>query len=273
MQIAKKDTGIVFDLRKYSIQDGPGIRTTVFFKGCPLKCWWCHNPESRKLQPEIRIRTTRKKCLSLSYSEKRDVFGREVTADEIMQEIEKDIIFYDQSGGGVTFSGGEPLMQPEFLYTLLIHCKQKGIHTAIDTSGYAPFEIFEIIYEVSDLFLYDIKLIDEQEHIRYIEISNYKILQNLMLLTQKGNKVIVRIPLIPGITDTEANIKNIIAFLLKLEHIPPVDLLPYNVIGEDKYKRLRKKPKLKNLKRQSEGTLNSICNIFISSGITTNIVK
>ena len=141
------EKGFIFDIKKFAIHDGPGIRSTVFLKGCPLECWWCHNPEGQNLEPEKM--------------EGKDIVGEEVTVDWVIKEIEKDRIFYDQSGGGVTFSGGEPLMQPEFLQQLVLECKKRGIHTTLDTSGYAPADVFIPFIDIVDLFLYDLKIIDE----------------------------------------------------------------------------------------------------------------
>ena len=147
--------GIIFDIKKYALHDGPGIRTTVFLKGCPLNCWWCHNPEGQNPEPE-RFLTNQ--------TVNHEIIGREVTVDEVIAEIEKDRIFYDESGGGATFSGGEPLMQPDFLKNLLTACQIRDISTVLDSCGYAAWEIIEKIKDKVDLFLYDLKMIDDKKH-------------------------------------------------------------------------------------------------------------
>jgi pyruvate formate lyase activating enzyme len=231
--------GVVFDIKKFAVHDGPGIRTTIFFKGCPLQCTWCHNPESKKKDPEEIIVTSKRKCLDLSYTETKEVIGREVSVDEIMTEIKKDIVYYDESGGGVTFSGGEPMMQPEFLKTLLTECRKNEINTCVDTSGYAEFDNFENILDLTDSFNYDLKLMNEDLHIRYTGVSNKKIHENLQKISEKGKAIYIRIPIVPGITDTEKNIAETIKFLSSLKSIQEIDLLPYNRLASNKYHKLR----------------------------------
>lgn len=236
MESRVAQTGIIFDIKKFAIHDGPGIRTTVFFKGCSLDCWWCHNPESRNPEPESKqVRFSRG---AHGDSRMKDMtIGCTVTVEELIAEILQDEIFYDQSGGGVTVSGGEPLMQVEFLNALLDQCHCLGIHTAVDTSGYAEWEDFEQVYDLVDLFLYDLKIMDETEHEKYIGVSNLRILSNLARLTERGDKVIVRIPMIPGITDTQDNLEAIAVFLSGFPNVHFISLLPYNKLGEDKIER------------------------------------
>ena len=233
-----KKKGIVFDIKKYSIHDGPGIRTTVFLKGCPLSCWWCHNPESRNAEPELIEKSIRQNAYAVRHSETHDKIGRKVSIDDVLQELEKDIIFYEQSGGGVTFSGGEPLMQSEFLSELLIRCKKLQLQTAVDTSGYAPSEIFETIAENTDLFLFDLKLMDDEKHRLYTGVSNQLILENLKSIVDQNKNVWIRFPVVPGITDEAENVRQVIAFLIGLKEIKTVSLLPFNRLGEEKYRRL-----------------------------------
>ena len=252
--------GIVFDIKKFALHDGPGIRTTIFLKGCPLRCWWCHNPESQKEIPET-IKTKSFKNINSGFCED-EISGKEYSVDELLTEIAKDRIFYDESGGGVTFSGGEPLVQVSFLKEILNLCKENDVHTIVDTSGYAPITSFDLIYEFTDGFLFDLKLMDETEHIRYTEVSNKLILKNIRELSDRGNKVTVRVPLIPGITDTEKNLANISEFVSKLNNISRIDLLPYNRLSESKYKRFNKDSKLVNLQTQSEEKLDSIKAVF-----------
>lgn len=254
-------TGIIFDIKRFALHDGPGIRTTVFLKGCPLRCWWCQNPESiREFSETLKI-----KSITSSYNKYCDedvIFGADYTTSELLDELLKDRIFYEESKGGVTFSGGEPLIQHKFLREILIKSKDAGLHTAVDTSGYASFEIIESIYDYTDLFLYDVKIIDNELHKKFTDVSNELILENLNKLTHRGNKVHIRIPLIPGITDTEKNLSDIINFLNSIDNIRQIDLLPYNKISESKYKRFNRPSLLGNLKTQSEEKLQEIKSLF-----------
>jgi len=266
-------TGTIFNIQKFSIQDGPGIRTTVFFKGCPLRCRWCHNPESQVSVPELIFRKERcigiRACVeacpngavshggdSLSISvdkctlcgdcvracpaEALEIVGREMTVAEVMAEIAKEIVFYDQSGGGVTFSGGEPLSQPDFLYALLQGCKEIELHTAVDTSGFAPSEVLSRIGQSVDLWLYDLKLMDDEKHRHYTGVSNELILRNLKELSLQDETIIVRVAIVPGINDDEDNLFRLGEFVASLAHPPQVDILAYNKMGLEKYKRLKR---------------------------------
>jgi pyruvate formate lyase activating enzyme len=265
------EKGLIFDIKRFAIHDGPGIRTTVFFKGCPLSCWWCHNPESQSPSPELMVRPARciegcMECISRCHvqaiskrnrimverekcdacmacvetcpSEALQMVGRVARVEELMVEIEKDIVFFDESKGGVTFSGGEPLMQPAFLASLLRACKKKGIHTSLDTSGHAPFQTIEGILDTVDLFIYDIKLLDEESHKTYTGVSNRLILKNLERLTRLHDDVEVRVPLIPRITDTEENINSLLVFLTSLDNVRNVVLLPFHDSAKKKYEGL-----------------------------------
>ena len=263
--------GIVFDIKKYAIHDGPGIRTTIFFKGCPLKCIWCHNPESIKPECETIILINRKKALNLSYSETKEVFGREVSSEEIFNEIKKDILFYDDSDGGVTFSGGEPLMQTDFLTDLLEKCKAIELHTVIDTSGLAKWSDFEKIRNLTDLFLYDLKIMNSEKHFEFTGVKNEQILENLKRLTDEGSKVRIRIPLIPEITDTDENIEALIGFVKELKGVQGVDILPFNTVYEGKYRKMNLDNKLKNLKKQSQQRLVEIKSKITDAGFDVKI--
>ena len=259
--------GMIFDLKRYAIHDGPGIRTTVFFKGCPLECWWCHNPEGRSPSPEkLGGEGTARHRRYVGDPGSEGMVGYEVTVEELVREIEKDRIFYDQSGGGVTASGGEPFMQPEFLEGLLEACRYKGIGTAVDTSGYLPWEGFERVLELVDLFLYDIKLMDDGLHEKYTGVSNDIILENIERLAGSGASLLPRIPLIPGITDTAENIGAVIRFLSGLEGIAGVSLLPYNKIAEDKFERFGLANKLGSLSTQTGTDLEAIGGRFEDAG-------
>ncbi len=227
--------GIIFNIQRFAIHDGPGIRTTVFFKGCPLRCWWCHNPESHKSLAEKIEGCNLRRGFDQSFSMGKDEIGKEISVDELMTEIVKDRIFYEESSGGVTFSGGEPLMQAEFLTELLKECKSVGIHSAVDTSGYASIENLNQAAPNTDLFLYDLKLMNDDDHQKYTGVSNQLILKNLNELDQIGKKIIIRIPIVPGITDTNENLFAIRGFISYLNNLIEVNLLPYHRAGEGKY--------------------------------------
>jgi len=258
--------GIVFDIKKYAIHDGPGIRTTLFFKGCPLDCWWCHNPESRDSEIEIlplSLESNRR-------SEKARTVGRTMNVEQAMEEILKDEIFFDESGGGVTLSGGEPMHQPEFLKAILTACRQAGLHVALDTSGHVATEEFANIHHEVDLFLYDLKLADSQDHRRYTGVDNEQILANLRFLCENGSTVWVRIPLIPKITDTEKNLNDSIEILQSLHHKPQVSLLPYNLFGEEKFRRFGIEPRVGSLPTQSPAQLRELARPFEEAGFQVN---
>jgi len=204
------NSGIIFDIKRFAVHDGPGIRTTVFFKGCLAHCWWCHNPESQST--EIQSVKKSSKLDAMIFEENESV-GRKISADELLAEITKDSVYFDESGGGVTFSGGEPLMQPEFLETILKLCKHENINTTLDTTGYCSPEIMQSIHKYIDLFLYDLKIIDDKLHQKYTGLSNIQILENLKFLQSKKKDIIIRMPVIPGVTNTEKNINQILEFL------------------------------------------------------------
>jgi len=261
-----KTEGIIFDIKKYAIHDGPGIRTTVFLKGCPLNCWWCHNPEGKKVGLETVLLKR-----NGNNSEVEKVLGMKVSVEEVMEEIIKDVVFYDQSGGGVTFSGGEPMVQVEFLSALLQACKESGINTILDTCGYAHSEEFDRICGLVDLFLYDIKIIDDTEHLKYTGESNKLILENLKMLSENGEKIEIRIPIVPGITDTEENLEAIVRFLAPLENICKVCLLPYNKLGEYKLEKFNMVNKLGCLTTKTRDELLSIGKRFKLYGYEVKI--
>jgi len=251
-------TGTIFDIKRFAIHDGPGIRTTVFFKGCPLGCWWCHNPESRAPEPQ-------------EVSSVKETIGRKVGVTEIIQEVVRDTVFYDQSGGGVTFSGGEPMLQLEFLKALLIACRGIELHTTVDTSGFAPWESFETLNGLVDLYLYDLKLIDESEHRRHTGVSNKSILHNLTRLAEGGAKINVRVPLIPGYTDTEKNLSDILTFIQTLPGLSGVSLLPYNPLGEDKARRFGLADRIAALSMQTKTEMERYADKFKACGYRVQV--
>ncbi len=260
--------GIIFDIKHYSINDGPGIRTTVFFKGCPLRCWWCHNPESQARHEEVVIK---ERSLDGRTYQIEEISGRWVEAEEVIREIEKDGIYYDQSGGGITFSGGEPLMQPEFLLELLRLAKERGYHTALDTCGHVPESVLKLVSDHVDLFLYDLKLIDSEDHLKYTGMTNDKVLKNLMFLSEMKKKIIIRVPVIPGITDTQKNIAALRDLLLELNGPEQIDLLPYHRIAKSKYQRLNMNYKLEELQEPTLEKLNELKEFFEGIGMKVTI--
>lgn len=263
--------GIIFDIKKYSLHDGPGIRTTVFLKGCPLSCWWCHNPESQIEHP-YPVKSPGHKRDFYSGGNGDDIkLGKEMTVPEVMREIEKDVLFYDESGGGVTFSGGEPLRQPAFLLNLLAACREKELHTVIDTTGYADRKIIGDVMRFTDLFLYDLKLIDDAGHKRYTGVSNTPILENLTFLSGAGAHVIVRIPIVPGITDSERNLQGIASFLKKTGGVQEINLLPYNQFGSNKYRRLGLSDPMPPTDPPSAEHMNDISAFFTGQGLTCRV--
>jgi len=285
-------TGLIFDIKRYAIHDGPGIRTTVFFKGCPLHCPWCHNPEGLDLNPELsfnesrclkecteciricpkdalsrlerNISIDRKKCdlcgncIPVCPTQALEIIGRELSVEEVMREIEKDRVFYEESKGGVTFSGGEPLAQLAFLNSLLEECKKNGLHTALDTCGYTPFENLEKISDKVDLFLYDFKSMDDGKHREVTGVSNQLIIENLKKLSAKGSKIVVRLPIIEGVNDTDENITKTAEFIASLPDIKEISLLPYHKGGRQKYARLNKVSKLDKMAAPSRDKIKRI---------------
>lgn len=301
--------GTIFDIRKFSLFDGPGIRTTVFFKGCPLTCQWCHNPESQSFQDDImlweqrcigcgecishcaqqaivkivgidgrsRVLTNRNRCtrcgecIDACAADARERVGRRVSVQEIMREIERDRAFYEESGGGVTFSGGEPMAQINFLRELLLACRQKDLHTAVDTSGYAAWSAFESILPLTDLFLYDVKIMDDTLHRRYTGVSNEIILRNLQSLAQRGARIIARIPIVPGINDNSDNLERFAAFASSLPALERVDILPYHPSAAGKYERLGMQYALNTINTPSTGDMEAIARVLQSHELPVKI--
>lgn len=262
--------GIIFDIKRYAIHDGPGIRTTVFLKGCYLRCRWCHNPEGLDATPQVIYRPERcigcAECIEVCPqgaltmtpagividnvlclkdgictencpSEARELAGRKVSSDYVMDIIKKDIPFYEESGGGVTFSGGEPMLQPGFLLELLKACGRERIHRTVDTAGHVDTATLMRVAEETDLFLFDLKMMDAERHRQYTGSSNRLILNNLKCLSRNGAAITVRIPLIPGVNDDDQNIDLTGMFLRVLPEIQNVHILPYHDFQKDKYAR------------------------------------
>lgn len=225
------ERGTIFKIKHYALHDGPGIRTTVFLKGCPLACRWCHNPEGIDPDPQPMLRRS-------APAESKEIAGRAVTVDELIGIIDKDILFYDESGGGVTFSGGEPLAQPDFLQSVLAACNRREIHATLDTSGFAPAAVVDAILPLVQMVLFDVKLMDDAQHQRLTGVSNRLILDNLARIGGSCVPLRLRIPLIPGMTDGEDNLDQIARCAERLPAVQGIDLLPYHRIGTAKYHRL-----------------------------------
>ena len=228
--------GLIFSVKRYSIHDGPGIRVTFFMKGCPLSCMWCHNPEGISPFPETVIRTNRIGDREFSNNEE---VGKYYSVENILEILEKEKVFINQSKGGVTFSGGEPMLQHEFLYEVLKACKSNGYHTAVDTSGYSSAENYKSIIPFTDLFLFDIKHMDCAKHVEYTGVSNVGILDNYRLLLESGKDIMVRIPVIPGFNDDPVYLETLEQFLSKTKtgSLKKINLLPFHKTGSSKYKR------------------------------------
>lgn len=249
------EKAIIFDVERNSFVDGPGIRTTVFFKGCNLKCAWCHNPESQSMKKEILFYkdkcTACGRCANLTvddteffcYEGAKEICGKEYTVDDVLNEVIKDKSFYENSGGGVTFSGGECMLQIDFLCELLKKCKENGVHTAVDTAGCVPWTYFEKIMPYADMFLYDIKAMDSDLHKKYVGVDNVLILENLAKLLQRGMRLWIRIPVIGGVNDTEEEMGKIKQFFHEHGCPEKVELLPYHAMGEHKYRALGRETK------------------------------
>ena len=279
----------IFDIERGSFVDGPGIRTTVFFKGCNLRCAWCHNPESQNALPELALFKNRcsscgkcaekcphslkncdlcGKCTLYCPQNARQIYGMEYTLDEVIDEIVKDTDFYSSSGGGVTFSGGECMLQIDFLEELLKECQSRGIHTAVDTAGLVPYEYFERIIPHTDLFLYDVKCFECETHKKYTGADNRVILENLGNLLRASLPIWIRIPVIPTVNDSEDEMRSIADFLCANGKPQRVELLPYHAMGEHKYDALAKERSIFSVPDAEK--MQKLKSIFSERGFVTN---
>lgn len=297
--------GLVFDIKRYSINDGPGIRLTIFLKGCPLNCRWCHNPES--ISPKIQKLFTASKCIGCGECCRvcpvkacsltpdgivtddslcnlcgkcaevcptlaTEMSGRYRSVDELLKIIEKERTFFDQSGGGVTFSGGEPLLHPDFLVEILDACGRENIHRAIDTSGFVKTETLLRVAKHTDLFLYDLKMIDTDKHKLYTGVDNQLILENLKTLAESGAAIQIRIPLIGGVNDDDDSVEAAAAFVAGLPgEKKPVSLLPFHDVARGKDDRLGQVRDLDGLSEPSPDDLERTIRIFADHGLVASV--
>ncbi len=296
--------GHIFDLQHFSTDDGPGIRSTVFLKGCPLKCQWCANPESQSPQRQLAHRSAvcigcgmcmascpqgalspgekgmvidRTKCVGCGSCVKMCptgamfFYGRDISVEEAFAEVRKDKSYYEHSGGGVTTGGGECMMQPEFVAELFKLCRAEGIHTALDTCGYFPEESLPLVWDYTDLVLFDLKLMNKAKHMEYIGTDNELIHRNLEAMINKGMTVFIRVPVIPGVNDSEEELEAIAKYVAELDKNLHVDILPYHRFGERKYEMLGMEYKLKGTVSPDDEKKASYGAIFEKYGIDHRI--
>jgi pyruvate formate lyase activating enzyme len=262
--------GLIFSVKRYSIHDGPGIRVTFFMKGCPLSCLWCHNPEGISPFPEKIQRI--KKVADKEFSEEEEV-GKFYSVDNILNILAQERVFLNQSKGGVTFSGGEPMLQNEFLLEALKACKQNGYHTAVDTSGFSSAENYKSVIPFTDLFLFDIKHLDDKKHFELTGVSNKKILDNFKLIAESRKDIMLRIPVIPGFNDDDvymAELKNFISSAGS-EAIRKINLLPYHKIGSSKYKRFNLPDRMEGIAPPSKQHMDELKKYFSETGYKVKI--
>ncbi len=258
--------GLIFSIKRYAIHDGPGIRVTFFMKGCPLDCWWCHNPEGKS---SCHLTIPRIDRIGEREFTTEEQVGIEYSPEEIVKRAERDRVFMDHSGGGVTFSGGEPLLQHEFLHQTLTLLKREGFHTAVDTSGYAPPEVLRSLMPVTDLFLYDLKHLDTEIHEKYTGVPNERIISNLDMLLDSGAEVMLRIPVIPGVTAGSAYMEKLRLFIesRKATTIREISLLPYHKTGSSKYRRFNLPDRMASVSQVSNGHLDEYIDLLTPLGI------
>jgi pyruvate formate lyase activating enzyme len=292
-------SGLVLAVQRWSVHDGPGIRTTVFLQGCPLSCRWCHNPESQPAGPRVSVDPSRcvaceacldacpedllaepglppmpasrcrlcGRCADACPAEARRVLGRERSVAELMAELLRDRLGYDESGGGVTFSGGEPLAQPDFLAALLEACAGEELHTAVDTSGCAPLEDLLRVAPLTRLFLYDLKLVDDERHRAATGAGSTLPIANLRALAEVHRGIRLRIPVVPGWNDDEANVEASAELAAELPGLLGVDLLPYHTLGRDKFGRLGRRAPLEELVPPTPERLEQLAAPFRRRGL------
>lgn len=295
--------GLVLNIMHFALHDGPGIRTTVFLKGCPLHCWWCHNPESQRPEPEViyfeercirfgdcvracphgalhldeqrlihdpRLCQHCAECVSACSASARQLAGRWMTVSDVVAEVSKDQVFFDESGGGITVSGGEPLMQAAFVESLLAACRARRIRTVLDTCGWADPNALLRVSENVDLFFYDLKLMDSERHRHFTGVKNDVILRNLEMLAERGSAVVVRVPVIPGVNDDNDNMEDLSEFLIRLG-LREIDLLPYHRFGSDKYRRLHLPYRMEGVAPPTDRQMEALAAGLRRDGFTVRI--
>ncbi|HUS87707.1 MAG TPA: glycyl-radical enzyme activating protein [Bacteroidales bacterium] len=262
--------GLIFNIKRYAIHDGPGIRVTFFLKGCPLNCWWCHNPEGISTSMEKVKRVDR---IGSNEFEVIETVGKQYSVDDLVEVAEKDRIFIEESNGGVTFSGGEPLLQSDFLEAALRNFKKRGFHTAVDTSGQADRKVVEKIAGDTDLFLFDIKHLDPDKHKSHTGASNRKILSNYDYILNRGKDVIIRFPVIPGYNDDIKHLNQLRDYITGKErrNIKRLDLLPYHKIGSSKYKRFNLENRMEGVEQPGIPRMNELKSFFSETGFKIKI--
>lgn len=298
------ERGQVFNIQRFSVHDGPGIRTAVFLKGCPLSCVWCHNPEGISPRPEILMTPSRcigcgecvatclqglpvpfesptdeeaqsclrcGACAEACPTEARQVAGRSMSVEEVVEVVLKDRIFFDDSGGGVTFSGGEPLRQAGFLRAALQACRVRGLHTAVDTCGLASAEELLSVAEITDLFLFDVKMMDDDKHRRFTGVSNRQILANLEALGRAERRIWMRVPVIPGVNDDAENLEATAKLAASIPSVERVCLLPYHPLGESKSRRLDRGSSPPHLEAPTRGEMQNLVELVEAEGIAASI--
>ncbi len=252
--------GRIFNIQRFSIHDGPGIRTIVFFKGCYMRCAWCCNPESQEYKIQTLVENGKEKTV-----------GKDVTVEEILPEILADINYYRRSGGGVTLSGGEILAQPEFARDLLHACKDAGLHTAVESTANAEFESIRQILPYLDLYLMDIKHMDSEKHKEYTRVGNELILENAKKIAQSDVELIIRTPVVPTFNDTAEEIRAISKFAATLKGVKEHHLLPYHRLGQDKYAGLDRNYSLKNIEPPTQERMEYLLSVAEESGLKCQI--
>lgn len=262
--------GTIFNIKRYAIHDGPGIRVTFFMKGCPLSCWWCHNPEG--ISPDIESVERIDRIGEKEFRVMEDV-GRRIKIDELLSIVEKDRVFIEESGGGVTFSGGEPLMQSKFVLEAIKELKANNFHTCIDTSGQTFSEVIDSVIPYTDMFLLDLKHFDDKLHLKYTGVSAIKIFKNYQKIFESGSEVIIRVPVIPGYNDDEKNLASLRNYLIdnKGFKINRVDLLPYHKIGSSKYGRFGIDYKMNGVEQPSHSRMKELKAFFSEAGFKVKI--
>jgi pyruvate formate lyase activating enzyme len=262
--------GLIFNVKRYSIHDGPGIRVTFFLKGCPLSCKWCHNPEG--IHPQQETVVNRHRIGGKEFTAEETV-GIYYSAEELIEIVERERIFITQSGGGVTFSGGEPMLQTEFLLETLKACKKAGYHTAVDTSGHSFRENYETILPYTDLFLFDIKHLDDSLHTEATGVSNTLILSNYKYLLDYAKEVSIRIPVIPGFNNDSDHIRRLTDFIsrTKTAGLKRINLLPFHRTGSSKYKKFNLPYRMDSVEPPTGEEMKKLKDSFLKTGLKVKV--